>query len=59
MIPSKPICRQNNCQQECTPLAPCPGGKSCVDGRYDILLNFVGYCALASFQKINPENEKL
>ena len=22
------------------------------------LLNFVGYCDLASFQKVNPENEK-
>ena len=34
MNPNKPVCRQNNCQQECTPLALCPGEKSCVDGRY-------------------------
>jgi hypothetical protein len=26
--------------------------------RQKILLNFVGYCDLASFQKVNPENEK-
>ena len=37
MNPNKPICRQNNCQHECTHLVPCPGGKSCVDGRYKLV----------------------
>ena len=36
MSPNKPICRQNNCQPECTPLAPCPIGQSCIDGRCNI-----------------------
>ena len=33
---NKPICRENNCQPECTPLEPCPTGQSCVDGRCTI-----------------------
>ena len=36
MNSNKPICRQNNCQPECTPLAPCPIGQSCIDGRCNI-----------------------
>jgi hypothetical protein len=39
MSPNKPICRQNNCQPECTPLAPCPIGQSCFDGRCNIESN--------------------
>ena len=34
--PNKPICRENNCQPECTPLAPCLIGQSCIDGRCNI-----------------------
>ena len=36
MNSNKPICRQNNCQPECTRLAPCPIGQSCIDGRCNI-----------------------
>ena len=36
MNSNKPICRLNNCQPECTPLAPCPIGQSCIDGRCNI-----------------------
>ena len=34
--PNKPICRKNNCQPECTPVAPCLIGQSCIDGRCNI-----------------------
>ena len=36
MNSNKPICRENNCQPECTPLAPCLIGQSCIDGRCNI-----------------------
>ena len=36
MNSNKPICRENYCQPECTPLAPCPIGQSCIDGRCNI-----------------------
>ena len=36
MNSNKPICRENNCQPECTYLAPCPIGQSCIDGRCNI-----------------------
>ena len=39
MNSNKPICRENNCQPECTPLEPCPTGQSCVDGKCNIESN--------------------